>query len=188
MASIDVLVEGYTRERVHGWAANATTTLITTESQRIVVDPGMDKKALLTALKKKALEPADITDVFITHFHVDHMLNISVFPEARLVDGWCTISQSGGIFHRGHPFGQEIKSIPTPGHTPEHASLIVDIRGKVHVIAGDIIWYPAKNLKEALTLTDPYAYDTELLHKSRTLVWQTADVIIPGHGPAFSRE
>ena len=101
---------------------------------------------------------------------------------------WCIISGNGGIYHNGRPFGKGIKAFSTPGHTPDHCSLEISIQEKVYVIAGDAIWYPAKDLNEALNLADPYTYDPELLQKSRIRVWQTADIIIPGHGPAFAIE
>jgi glyoxylase-like metal-dependent hydrolase (beta-lactamase superfamily II) len=186
MVSIEVLVTGYSRERQDGWEANATTTLITTENRCIVVDPGMDRSALCSGLERKALEPADITDVFVTHFHIDHTLNISVFPQARLVDGACFIFNNGGIFHSGQPFGEGIFTVPTPGHDPGHTSLSVFTQEKWYYIAGDVIWYPAQTLEEVLDLPDPYAYNNELLLRSRQQVWQAADVIIPGHGPLFS--
>ena len=185
MVSVEILVQGYAHEKKQGWEANATTTLITTDKHRIVVDPGMDRPALQKGLKENAVDPGEVTDVYMTHYHVDHMLNVTVFPQARLVDGKYGILGNSGIFHNGQPFGRCITIIPTPGHVPGHTSLAVSTEKCVYLIAGDVIWQPVKTLHEALELPDPYAYDRDILLKSRANIWQIADIIIPGHGSSF---
>jgi len=186
MVSVEVLVQGYVHEKKQGWEANATTTLITTDRHRIVVDPGMDKAALHKGFKRHAVDPADVTDVYVTHYHVDHMLNVTVFPQAHLVDGKYAILGNGGMPHSGQPFDRCITVISTPGHVPGHTSLAVTTEEYVYLIAGDVIWEPVQSLDEALALPDPYAYDMNMLSKSRAKIWQIADIIIPGHGPPFT--
>lgn len=45
----------------------------------ILVDPGANRKKLLEALEKDGLRPEYIDMVFLTHYHLDHILNIRSF-------------------------------------------------------------------------------------------------------------
>ncbi|MGC9554388.1 MAG: MBL fold metallo-hydrolase, partial [Thermoplasmatota archaeon] len=128
----------------------------------------------------------EITDVFLTHYHLDHLLNVGLFPHARISCGQYTLHGARGLSHHGAPYGPDLEVLPTPGHTPGHASLLVSTPEGLVAVAGDVIWYPAESLEEACSLPDPYAHDRRLLQESRMLLWKKAAVIVPGHGPAFS--
>lgn len=186
MASVDVLVVGYVRECASGWEGNATATLIDDGRRRILVDPGLDAGALTEALGRRHLRASEITDVFLTHYHLDHLLNAGLFPRSRLVDGHYVVRGTRGIAHEGKPFGGDVRLLPTPGHAPEHTSLMVSTSEGLVAVAGDVIWYPADSLEEALTLPDPHAHQVGQLKEDRKAIWTQADIIIPGHGPAFS--
>lgn len=60
----------------------ATSVLISNGRHHLVVDTGLPHEAhqLLRELEKRGLKPADIGTVVNTHFHVDHVLNNSLFP------------------------------------------------------------------------------------------------------------
>jgi glyoxylase-like metal-dependent hydrolase (beta-lactamase superfamily II) len=63
---------------------HATTTLITSGSRRILVDPGLPGPALAARLGERAnLKPADITDVFLTSFHPETHRGLALFDRAR---------------------------------------------------------------------------------------------------------
>ncbi len=64
----------------------ATSVLISNGRHHMVVDPGMAHEArqLVKALEEKGLRPSDIGTVINTHFHVDHVLNNSLFPSSRI--------------------------------------------------------------------------------------------------------
>jgi len=74
MPSLKVIVEGYAKEIEHGWEANSTTTLIENDGRYVIVDPGMDEEVLRNALAAEGLEADDIDYVFLTHYHLDHIL------------------------------------------------------------------------------------------------------------------
>lgn len=70
----------------------------------------------------------------------------------------------------------------TPGHTPEHSSLLVYIDGDIYSIAGDLIWWAFPEREKMVNLPDPFAYSMDEVVKSRRKFLEKADFIIPGHG------
>ena len=63
---------------------HATTTLITTGSKRILVDPGLPEVALAARLHERAgIKPAAITDVFLTCFKPDMTRGLRLFDHAK---------------------------------------------------------------------------------------------------------
>lgn len=63
---------------------HATTTLIVSESRRVLVDPGLPAQALAARLGERAnLAPKDITDVFLTSFHPETRRGLLAFESAR---------------------------------------------------------------------------------------------------------
>ncbi len=60
--------------------------LLSKDTQHLVVDTGMphEAPALLRALEQRGLKPADVTALINTHFHVDHVLNNSLFPHCPI--------------------------------------------------------------------------------------------------------
>jgi glyoxylase-like metal-dependent hydrolase (beta-lactamase superfamily II) len=185
MPSLKVLVEGYAKEIEHGWEANSTTTLIQNEGKYIIVDPGLDESVLEKALEGEGLEKGDIDCVFLTHYHLDHILNARLFRRAIIADGHCFYKRNRGKEHDGKLFGENIEIMHTPGHTPEHSSLIFSTTEATYAVAGDLIWWHLENGRAALNLPDPFACDVDALIKSRKNILQKADFIIPGHGRMF---
>lgn len=66
-----------------GWRS-ATSVLLSNGNHHYVVDTGMPHEAhlLVDALQQRALKPSDIDVVINTHFHIDHVLNNSLFPSS----------------------------------------------------------------------------------------------------------
>ncbi|HVB29221.1 MAG TPA: MBL fold metallo-hydrolase [Terriglobia bacterium] len=64
-----------------GWRS-ATSVLLSNGSRRLVVDTAMPHEAhlLVDALRQRGLQTSDIEAVINTHFHIDHVLNNSLFP------------------------------------------------------------------------------------------------------------
>jgi len=64
----------------------ATSVLLSNGKQYLVVDTGMphEAPALVEALGQRGLKPTDITALINTHFHVDHVLNNSLFPHCPI--------------------------------------------------------------------------------------------------------
>ena len=86
--SVEVLLAGSWR--------GATSALLSNGGYHVVVDTGMphEMHLLAEALEKRGLRPSDIQIVINTHFHVDHVLNNSLFPQSEIFASqqsydWC---------------------------------------------------------------------------------------------------
>jgi N-acyl homoserine lactone hydrolase len=69
-------------ELLPGSWRGATSVLISNRRHRIVVDTGMPHEghAILKALEQRGIHPSDVRAVIDTHFHIDHVMNNSLFP------------------------------------------------------------------------------------------------------------
>jgi len=140
MAETKILVQGYAREQNGIWFASPSTVLIKDQGLNILADPGSNKNLLLKALEKENLAPEDIDLVFLTHHHLDHSLNIRLFPEKDICDGSTINTGDKIVEYSGRIPGTSIQVIPTPGHTPDHFSLLVKTKKGRVVVAGDVFW------------------------------------------------
>ena len=55
MPYLKVLVEGYANLLKNGWEGNSTCIFLQNEGKSIIIDPGMDRKALLNTLKDERI-------------------------------------------------------------------------------------------------------------------------------------
>lgn len=191
VAEISVLVEGYARElEGGGFRASPSSVLIEDCGMRILADPGADGERLLSALYREGLSLLDVDMIFITHPHLDHILNLRLFPQAEVLDP--------AFVYRGDesvPYGRfipetEVEVLPTPGHTPDHGSLLVPGGTETWLVAGDLFWWrdgavPKTDLESLLAQEDDLAWDPPSLRASRLAALERADVVIPGHGKVF---
>jgi glyoxylase-like metal-dependent hydrolase (beta-lactamase superfamily II) len=190
MAEIKILIEGYAKKTENEWIASPSTVLIKDNGLNILVDPGSNKKLLLNALVKEKLKPKDIDLIFLTHYHLDHILNIRLFPDCDVLDG-DTINRDDKILeYSGNIPKTSIKVIPTPGHAHEHASLLVKTSKGDIVIAGDLFWWRTNEEQKTdynilVEREDPYVKNKAELEESRKKILEIADYIIPGHGKMF---
>ena len=192
MAEIKILIQGYVKEKGGQEFASSTATLIQENKLNIIVDPGMNRKLLLTSLKKQGLAVSDINYVILTHNHLDHSLLAGIFEKAKIFDQVDIFSWDGKIAsHNGKIPGTAIKIIKTPGHDMFHCSVLVQTKkfGKV-VIAGDVFWWLDEerqkiDKKSLLRHKDLYVKNQKQLLESRKKILKIADYIIPGHGKMF---
>jgi glyoxylase-like metal-dependent hydrolase (beta-lactamase superfamily II) len=201
MAEVKVLVEGVhkflnpSKLQIH-----CTTTLIKGE-ENIIVDPGsfVSQEKLLKALEDENLKLEDIQNVILTHSHVDHTTNISLFKEAKIFLRFRGETKYVGMFQKinegvlerfdilNEQIVKDVKIIETPGHTNDSISIVVDSDiGKV-VIAGDAI-----NSEDWLDLSKKgnpdLFYDVDKFDISRDKILEIADWVVPGHGKMFKIE
>ncbi len=193
MAEIKILIEGYAKEENGVWYASPATILIRDSGLNILVDPGANKELLLESLDKEGLKPENIDIVFLTHYHLDHILNIRLFPNKDIYDGNTINSNDKIVKYSGNIPNTNVQVIPTPGHAHEHCSLLVETKKGKIVSAGDVFWWKdneeQKTDKESLMKhEDLYVKDKEALIKSRKKLLEIADYIIPGHGKMFKVE
>ena len=192
MAKIKVLIKGYTREKDGEEFASSTTTLIQDNNLNVIIDPGMDKEALLGSLAKEGLKTGDINFVIVTHTHLDHSLLAGIFENAKILDNSDIYSFDGKIGgHEGRVPNTDIEIIKTPGHDQFHCSVLVKTEdlGKV-IIAGDVFWWTDEEKQKTdkqslLKHEDPYVKDEKALKESRERILNLADWVIPGHAGMF---
>ncbi len=115
MATVKVLVEGYAHEGNGCYEATCTTVLIEDSGKKIIVDPGCNEELLLQALKKEGLTPHDIDVIFLTHYHIDHVLNIRLFPGKDILDGDIIYRGDKEFSFKGKIPGTNVEIIETPG-------------------------------------------------------------------------
>jgi glyoxylase-like metal-dependent hydrolase (beta-lactamase superfamily II) len=176
-ATYTVLYTGYRRPNVA-----ATVGYIEDGDRWVVTDPGMvrHRSLILDPLGELGVEPEQVTDVVFSHHHPDHTLNAALFPNARFHDHWAIYH--GDEWHwrdaEGHLLTPSIRLIRTPGHTPEDITVLAGT--PQGVVAFTHLW------NDATAVGDRHAVDLEALHAGRRRVLAVADLIVPGHGPAFT--
>jgi glyoxylase-like metal-dependent hydrolase (beta-lactamase superfamily II) len=183
-ATVDVLVTGHVTQTDTGDSdVHPTVSLVRDGDLVIVVDPGiLSDPALLTdALAERGLAVADVTHVFVTHHHLDHTRNVGMLPTAVVIDVDSVYDGSLWLEHDGdgHQLSESVRVIETPGHAQECAALLVD------TAEGTVALTHAWWFADMTPVEDPLAWDQAALERSRARLLQVADVIVPGHGPAF---
>ncbi len=186
MDEVLVIRDGHARRSGTTWYASSTVTVIRSGRKTLLVDPGCSS-GLDEKLGKASVWPEDIGMVFITHGHPDHYLNLGLFKEAVVLDGTYFYEEDRQTPLGGNVPGTGIRIVQTPGHTPDHASLLVGSGPFRHLIAGDLFWWedgarPEATPEALLGLPDDTALDRGALMSSRASTLEEADIIIPGHG------
>lgn len=187
-----ILIEGYAHKGSNGsYVASPSSTLVYSKGKKVLIDPGANPTLLVKRLKKIGLTTSDIDIVYLSHYHPDHFLGISLFHGKAIYDGTTIWKGDKEKSIKGKIPRTNIEIIKTPGHSPEHTSLLVETSelGKV-CIAQDVFWWEDGKQKsdttdDLLSLVDPFATDVKALRKSRKKVLELADWIIPGHGKMF---
>ncbi|QTA37872.1 MBL fold metallo-hydrolase [Thermosipho ferrireducens] len=144
-------------------ATYSTIALLYDKDKKIILEPGdyVTHAFLENKLKELGLKVEEITDVVLTHFHLDHAYNSMFFPEATVhihenylkksyekfgmivgkqylavMNSW----KKARTFKDGDILFDKIKVYHTPWHAKEHCSFVVETEnmGKVF-FAGDIV-------------------------------------------------
>lgn len=178
-ARVDILLVGSPGPRVA-----STCSLVRDGDAVIVIDPGMSpsQAAILDPLAALGVDPAQVTDVVISHHHPDHALNVALFPSARVHDHWAIYDFAGrwdDIDAEGRELTRSVRLIRTPGHTAEDISTVAGTADGLVVFTH--LWWTG-----AGPAIDPLASDPAALRASRARVLALADLIVPGHGAAFT--
>jgi glyoxylase-like metal-dependent hydrolase (beta-lactamase superfamily II) len=155
-------------------------------SVNILVDTGNHEveKKLLSVLKKEGLKQSDIDYVIITHHHADHVANNHIFKDAIFTD-WLTSYKKSkfavdfDVLKAGkNIISPNVYIIPTPGHSEDACSVIVNMEKGIVAITGDL--FVTKQVEKNIYVSDKGEYE-----KSMKKVLNLADYIIPGHGEIF---
>ena len=205
-------------KKLCGVGGGSTVTYLQSD-RRILVDTGFDsetnlsvenrsanERRLLQSLHNAGLSPEDIDAVFITHWHADHFLNLSLFPESEFLLSRTAVERHAPDYtgvRDGEMIADGVQVVYTPGHTIDHASLLVTtgplrfhertqgggsisgIGPSTIAIAGDAVidatYYALGRIWDYNS--DFYSHEQTL--ESERLLCSAADFIIPGHGSIF---
>ncbi len=194
-------------KQLSGVGGSSTVTYIESD-KKILVDTGFDFEEnlsranielnnikLIQSLDYFGLKPADIDILFITHWHLDHFGNIKLFRKSEILSSVGTPD--------GKYIADGVKVIHTPGHTKDHASLLLKTEklkysystgrgggiyhiGKLNIIiAGDAIVSPLYYYTDKIYNHNQDFYSKEAALQSVHKIRKVADYIIPGHGGIF---
>ncbi|HVA22153.1 MAG TPA: MBL fold metallo-hydrolase [Candidatus Micrarchaeia archaeon] len=184
MARLDLLAIGYARDESDDVSrVGSTIVLVRAGAAVVVVDPGMtaDRAALLASLAAQGCSAADVTDVVCSHQHLDHTMNVALFPAARVHDHaaeyqgdrWLARPAEGLVLAPG------VTLLATPGHTAEDLTTLVETADGP--VACTHLWWSAAGPAD-----DPYAPDRAQLRRQRERVLALTARIVPGHGAPFT--
>jgi glyoxylase-like metal-dependent hydrolase (beta-lactamase superfamily II) len=188
-----------------GIGGGSTVTLIQGD-KNILVDTGFEyewintsdnheknTENLIWGLKGQGLKPKDIDIVFITHWHKDHFGNLGVLKNARYIAAKPLVERLHPEGFNGVDDGEEImdgvKAVFTPGHTIDHASLLVatvcgGIKARI-AITGDAVISHSYFQTGRIWKNNADFFDADTARKSIKQLIEASDVIIPGHGVPF---
>ncbi len=177
-ARVDVLFTGYAADRVAG-----TVSLIRDVDRVMVLDPGMvpARSAILDPLRALGVSPEQVTDVLLSHHHLDHTVNIALFREVPVHDFQAVYTRDEWAVREadGVQLTPAVRLLATPGHTPQDLTVLVGTPDQV--IALTHLWWSDEGPAD-----DPFAPDRDLLRVQRERVLALADLVIPGHGAPFT--
>ncbi|MFC2052826.1 MBL fold metallo-hydrolase [Chloroflexota bacterium] len=183
MASVDILYEGYVKESEGAELVRNTVCLVRDNNVIMVVDPGLVESPhiLLDALKNYGLSADDITHVYVTHYHMDHIRNVGLFQKAKVLDYMYEYEGEKWSDHSGdgHKITNDITVMHTPGHTMDDSALLISTQKGIVAIS-HVWWFPDRTPVE-----DEMAEDQVMLVESRKKVEESADFIITPHGGIF---
>ena len=198
MAQVKILSIGEHHKNSEGKLVVHSTIILIKGEKNFIVDAGsfLDKEKIIEGLKQENLTCDDIDYVILTHLHLDHIVNVNLFKNAKILlkfkggneyPGQMHVPASGYLERYdlvGAPeLDKDVKIILTPGHTPDMISVVVKTNEGVVVIAGDA--FPSEDFQDIAKQPDPLFNDVFQFNESRKKILEIADFIIPGHGDIF---
>ena len=187
--------------------------LLRSPRRTVLVDTGVGPAAfggrgrLLEDLGSSGVSTEDVDTVFLTHLHGDHVGwavradGEPTFENARYVTQAVEWEVSAPYLGRAmasldrlgivdlldgeEPIGEGLTAIPTPGHSPGHASLLVSSGEEQALVAGDAIVHPAQATEPTWDIH--FDMDKEQAARTREMLlgWLEADgmPVAAGHVP-----
>jgi glyoxylase-like metal-dependent hydrolase (beta-lactamase superfamily II) len=162
-------------------------------------------------LARVGASPEDVELVVHTHLHVDHIGWDGTFPNARYVvsaDDWSYFMTDESLEQRTHlrdrvaplreagrvllvegevDLASGVRLVPTPGHTPGHASVFLESEGHELAVLGDVVVHELQLADPDLVYVSEHDPDLAAATRKRVL-GQLADagtdaVVGHFHGP-----
>lgn len=190
--NVTILFGGYSDIKVDGHMnANCSCTLIT-GPPNIIVDTmtPWDGENILKALRRYSIQTDDIDFVVCTHGHSDHTGCNYLFKKAIHIVGYSISHKDKYFLNCDFGKGDEytindmVKVIPTPGHTLQDVSVIVESKIGRIAITGDL-FEKCEDLNDSSIWKNAGSDSERLQIMNREKVLQMVDYIIPGHGTMF---
>ena len=162
---------------------------------------------LMEDLEESGVVPEDVDTVFLTHLHGDHVgWSLApdggpAFPEARyaaqqteweaaepyLRKAMSSLENLGvlDLIHGEEFLTEELTAIPTPGHSPGHASLLVSSVGEQALVLGDVFAHPAQVTEQTWNVMFDADKEQSAFTRAQVLDWVAADgiTVAAGHVP-----
>jgi glyoxylase-like metal-dependent hydrolase (beta-lactamase superfamily II) len=190
---------------------HATTTLIRTARQTVLVDPGLPAQALGARLyERTGLKPQAIDTIFLTNARPAHRAGLSLFPKARVLihelEQQAAQNQLRALIDEApeedidraamerelqlissfkiadDKLAEHLDLFPLFGYTPGTCGLLVTTALTSTLIAGDAV--PTLDHFLAGQVL-PESYDIKAAQESMAEVYEIADLIVPGHDNLF---
>lgn len=205
MATIDMLLHGFTLGTDQGTIAFCGVTLVR-GTTTILVDAAHvgRRELLLQKLKERGLGPGDIHYLFLTHAHWDHMLNIDLFPNARVLihplereyckhpkeSDWATPGYTTLILEsrqlqevrEGQELDEGVTVLETPGHSRGSMALLVRTGEGTAAVSGDAL---PNGYAATVGLPRLVFWDVEQSKASIRKLLDRAGAFYPGHDRPF---
>lgn len=189
-----------------GWSS---VCLVRTNDRLLLFDTGSygDRSLLLQTLRDKNVRPEEITDLFLSHFHFDHVLNCDLFGNAvihlssteydyvhdrKFVEAgdhyvpavlFPLLSKKIQVFTGRVEIVPGASTVPLGGHTPGLCGLLLE--DERVLIASDAI----KNAHDfQYNKIPPVFGDPAQAAANYQLAADIAEVIVPGHDCPFKIE
>lgn len=164
----------------------------TVEAFRPDYHPGEEVSARLNS---REVRPSDIDLIIFSHLHFDHAGGTAEIPDARIVvnrNEW-EAGHDQALIERGvydpidYDHGHDVEQVdghhdvfgdgtlvcvPTPGHTPGHQALRVELASGPVVLTGDCVYFE-RMLDEMLV--PKFGHDTEQQRASMTALAKLRD-------------
>jgi glyoxylase-like metal-dependent hydrolase (beta-lactamase superfamily II) len=162
----------------------AGTVLLLLEGEHVtLVDPGMvsAREAILGPMASIGIAPEKVTDVVLSHHHLDHTFHVGLFEHADVHD-YHAIYRGDDWTSRpaeGYQISPNVRLLETPGHTREDVCVAISTGDGLCVYTH--LWW-----NEDGPVEDLYAPSAEQLASSRRRILDLKpDWIIPSHGRPF---
>ncbi|MEU4191313.1 MBL fold metallo-hydrolase [Kribbella sp. NPDC026611] len=200
------LLNGYSLSTAQGNPAFCSVHLVESDGHCLLFDCGHvgRRRQLLEALAAHGLQPGDICTVVLSHVHWDHVQNVDLFRNARVLlhpdeldnlvsppahdlgtPRWTRRLLENldvRITKEGDQPMSGVEVLELPGHTPGSIGLAVDTGFGTAVLSADAV--PTAAVLRAGAASG-HPYDRRRANASVERVTKLADVVHPGHDAPF---
>ena len=174
-------------------ASSSVTLVLAEDDTSIVVDTAMPQDAdeIVEALAEHDLRPEDVDMLVNTHCHADHTGCNRLFTNAEVVvhkqegAARCVSGKVRRIEGTYEELAPGVQVIHTPGHSRGSISVVARTELGTWVMAGDALPTPDNYVA---WVPPGINYDPEVALESMKRIVDTADTIVPGHGPPFKKD